>query len=423
MKYESKFARWIRAGGQSEFLLPWSHGPDLEKKFALESDRLLDSILDNAMVMAVRDLNQFLPENTSINISSVDVSDIKTEFAETVSRRLSVTGVPVDPDDPVISSAIRHYAAQLNARFQSVGLGATDYIWRSRDDATVRATHQVYDDQQFAWVAPPSGGHPGEAFGCRCLPEPVLDGVVFPEGSTCDILNADMLSEVFPEASEERLNEIAKEVDLQIVTGKLDSANRLEHFFGQVRQEAGASINLEENLNYGADRLPRIFPYFRRNPEEAELFGRSEGHAADEAAIANRAYANQIGNGDVESGDGWRYRGRGLKQLTGRANYRDFTRWHRETFGSSEDFEANPDLLLESEFAVRSAVYFWVEHDLNLIADRGFSQSVADDITRIVNQNTNSYGQRWEHVRRFHDSGIFSGVCTFSTAKPRFEDQ
>ena len=123
-----------------------------------------------------------------------------------------------------------------------------------------------------------------------------------------------------------------------------------------MRQEAGASARLEENLNYNPRGLRDTYRYFRDNPEEAEQYGRTNGHPADRVAIANLAYANRSGNGDAASGDGWTYRGRGLFQLTGRANYRDFATWHETVFGDGIDFEADPVHAAEPVYAVRSAV-------------------------------------------------------------------
>ncbi|MCZ6770597.1 MAG: phage minor head protein [Proteobacteria bacterium] len=371
----------------------------------------------------MRRLNRFLPENTSINMALVDTGDIKAEFAEAVARRISETGVPVTPDDPVISSAIKRYAEQLNARFQRAGLGVTEYIWRSSDDERVRSLHREYDDRRFSWDEPPDGGHPGEDYNCRCFAEPVVTGVIFPEGATCDIINSDMLSKVFPSAPEDRLAAIAKEIDLQIKTGKLDSPERLAHFFGQVREESGDSAQLLENLNYNVAGLQVTFPYFRRNPALAQRFGRTADHPANREAIANHAYASRNGNGDIASGDGWRYRGRGLIHLTGRGNYRDFTRWHRELFGGDVNFEDTPDIVAEPKYAVRSALYFWVANELYLLADRGVSDSAINAITTVINRKTKSYAARRKHVNDIHQSEIFANSCRFSVAKPRFADQ
>ncbi|MCA3448750.1 MAG: hypothetical protein INF92_00005 [Rhodobacter sp.] len=149
-----------------------------------------------------------------------------------------------------------------------------------------------------------------------------------PEGSVCDILTGDRLTSVFPEADTDRLARIAQEIDLQIVTARLDSPDRLAHFFGQVLQEVGQDMRLAESLDYPPDRLGVPFRYFRRRPDEALRFGRTDEHPADQEAIANRAYADRNGNGDIKSGDGWRFRGCGLKQVSGRANYRALALLH-----------------------------------------------------------------------------------------------
>jgi predicted chitinase len=112
-----------------------------------------------------------------------------------------------------------------------------------------------------------------------------------------------------------------------------------------------------------------------------------------------------------------------LKQLTGRSNYRDFTLWHNRTFSERVNFEDDPDQLVLPKYAVRSALYFWVENGLHLLADEGVSESVTDRITAAINLNTDSYSERWQQVNRLHLNEVFANVCSFSTARPRFEDQ
>ena len=153
------------------------------------------------------------------------------------------------------------------------------------------------------------------------------------------------MSDVFPDADRDRPTQVAREIDLQIVTVQLNSPERPAHFVGQVIQEVGQQMRLVESLDCRDDRLGSIFSYFMRNPDEALLYGRTADHPADQEAIANRAYADRNGKGDIESGDGWRFRGRGLKQVTGRANCRAFAEAHTRMFGEQSDFEADPDLL------------------------------------------------------------------------------
>lgn len=422
MRHESKFAAWIRSGGSSVFVLPLGPVRAPEVKFSVVPDRLLDSIIDDALAAGVARLNGFLPEDLSIDITSVDLTAIRDQMRTSVAGRLNEVGVPVNPNDPVINAILARYTEALNGHFQRDALQLETYIWRSQDDARVRPAHAENDDRVFAWANPPAGGHPGEAWNCRCMAEPVIDPQNIPEGAVCDILTGDRLSNVFPDADKDRLTQVAREIDLQIMTAQLNSPERLAHFFGQVLQEVGQRMRLVESLDYRADRLGSIFSYFRRNPDEALLYGRTPDHPADQEAIANRACADRNGNGNVESGDGWRFRGRGLKQVTGRANYRAFTEDHARMSGEQIDFEAEPDLLETQRYAVRSALWFWHANDLYLLADAGINRAAADSITAIINRGTDSYGQRWDNVRRLSETEVFANVCRFSVSRPRFED-
>lgn len=422
MRHDSKFAGWIRSGGNSVFVLPLSPVSAPEVKFSVVPDRLLDGIIDDALAAGVARLNGYLPEGVSIDITSVDLTPIRDELRAAVAGRLSETGVPVNPNDPVINAILARYAETLNGHFQNDALQLETYIWRSQDDARVRAAHAEYDDRVFAWSAPPSGGHPGQEWNCRCTAEPIIDPQLIPEGAVCDILTGDRLSTVFPDAPAERLAAIARELDLRIVSGSLDSRERLIHFFAQMRMEAGASARLEENLNYNPRGLRNTFSYFRDNPDDAERYGRTDEHPADHVLIASLAYANRNGNGDAESGDGWTFRGRGLFQLTGRANYRAFTVWHEEVFREGIDFEAEPDRAAEPVYAVRSAVFFWLDHGLPSLAGGGLTDAATDAITRRINLHTRTYEERREIMRAIREGGQFDGICRFSVARPRFED-
>lgn len=422
MRHESKFAAWIRSGGNSVFVLPLGPVQAPEVKVSVVPDRLLDSIIDDALAAGVARLNGFLSDGVSIDITSVDLTTIRDQLRTSVADRLNETGVPVNPNDPVINAILARYTEALNGHFQRDALQLETYIWRSQDDARVRAAHAENDDRVFAWANPPAGGHPGEARNCRCTAEPIIDPQSMPEEAVCDILTGGRLSDVFPDADEDRLTQVAREIDLQIVTAQLNSPERLAHFFGQALQEVGQRMRLVESLDYRADRLGLIYSYFRRNPDEALLYGRTADHPADQEAIANRAYADRNGNGNVESGDGWRFRGRGLKQVTGRANYRAFTEDHAQMFGEQIDFEAEPDLLEKPRYAVRSALCFWHANDLYSLADAGINRAAADSITAIINRGTDSYGQRWENVRRLNETEVFANVCRFSVSRPRFED-
>ncbi len=238
----------------------------------------------------------------------------------------------------------------------------------------------------------------------------------------CDILTGDRLASVFPDADTEKLSAIAREMDLRVVSSQLDTRERLIHFLAQMRQEAGSDARLVEGFNYNVNGLMTTYAYFRDNPEEAERFARTEDHPADPVFIANLALANRNGNGDATSGDGWTYRGRGLFQLTGRGNYREFTIWHESLFDERVDFEVDPDRAAEPIYAVRSAIFFWLNRNLPALADVGLTNEATDAITRRINRDTDTYESRQRIMRRIRDGRQFDGICRFSVARPRFED-
>ena len=157
----------------------------------------------------------------------------------------------------------------------------------------------------------------------------------------------------------------------------IDTPLRIAHFLAQVAHESMLMKTVTENLSYSADRLLKVFPKYFRPPDVANSYARKPER------IANRVYANRMGNGDESSGDGYRYRGRGLIQLTGTNNYRAFSRW------ISEDCLANPDLVA-NRFAAHSAVFYWDSNGLNALADTDNLKA----ITRRVNGGLNGYDDR-----------------------------
>lgn len=166
------------------------------------------------------------------------------------------------------------------------------------------------------------------------------------------------------------------------------------------------------------------YDYFGFNPDQAELYGRADDHPADRVAIANLAHADRNGNGDAASGDGYRFRRRGLFQLTGRGNYRAFSEWHEDIFGEAIDLEGDPDRAAEPVYAVRSAIHFWLRHDLPDLADAGLTDAPTNSITERINPPTDeaSRTERRKVMRNLRDGGQFAGICRFSVARPRFED-
>jgi predicted chitinase len=157
---------------------------------------------------------------------------------------------------------------------------------------------------------------------------------------------------------------------------EVNTGLRMAHFLSQLLHESGNLRHLRENMNYSDEALRRVFRrYF--TPAEARDYARQP------ARIGARVYANRMGNGDEASGDGYRYRGRGFIQLTGKDNYRAFS----EFIG--DDVVAQPDRVA-THYPVDSAVFFWIRNDLNELAD--LDDVVA--VTRRINGGTNGLDHR-----------------------------
>ena len=226
---------------------------------------------------------------------------------------------------------------------------------------------------------------------------------------TMGLITAAQLQELFPDADAGYLAQVATELNTNLPQYGLDSALRQAHFFAQVMQEAGPELQAQvENLNYSPTALQTIFSYYKNHPGEAVQDGYSKDPAtgkilrpANQQQIANKAYANRYGNGDVPSGDGWSFRGRGFIQVTFRSNYAALTTQYEEIYSAdATDFVANPDLVASFPHSVRSAICFWLQHGLPALADAGSSEANVDAITAVVNKNTNSYEQRRQNFQR-----------------------
>ncbi|MEZ1745697.1 MULTISPECIES: glycoside hydrolase family 19 protein [Pseudomonas] len=170
---------------------------------------------------------------------------------------------------------------------------------------------------------------------------------------------------------------------------QIHSVARMAAFLAQVGHESAQLTRLVENLNYDATGLARVWPkrYARDDGKPNALAMNLARHPQ---AIANNTYADRNGNGNEASGDGWTYRGRGLLQVTGRANYRS------TGSGIGQPLEDVPDLLARPEFAALSAAWWWAGHGLNELADAGRFE----DITRRINGGLNGLEERVKFWRR-----------------------
>lgn len=169
----------------------------------------------------------------------------------------------------------------------------------------------------------------------------------------------------------------------------ISTPKRQAHFLAQVGHESAGFTKTEEGLNYSENALNAMFSR-RITPAQAKAYGRNAAHPADQRMIASIIYANRNGNGRIESGDGYRYRGRGLIQITGRANYAALTGQLKA------DLLAKPELLAGDVMAARSAAAWWKNHGLNELADSGD----VIRITRVINGGTNGIEDRRQRTER-----------------------
>lgn len=248
--------------------------------------------------------------------------------------------------------------------------------------------------------APPSAPSPTDKQGVNPIPK--ADEAGLPqtqvERPVPDKITKDQLKKIFPRAEYDYLQRIADELNKDLAKFKLDTAVRRAHFFGQTRQETGeAAKGRGENFDHTSSRLMVVFGYYARHREEARQDGRLEQvisgtrkikitQQANQEVIANKAYGPLgVDLGNKLPGEGWKYRGRGLKQTTGKRNYENFTEEYKKYWGEQIDFVANPDLVAQFPYSVRSAVVFWLKNECWKAADKGMNDAAIDAVTRIVN--------------------------------------
>jgi len=181
---------------------------------------------------------------------------------------------------------------------------------------------------------------------------------------------------------------IAQIPDVQSKFG-VNTPLRLAHFLSQTGHESGGFKITTENLNYSVKGLTGIFKKYFPTVEVAMQY------AKQPQKIANVVYANRMGNGDKASGEGFKFRGRGYIQLTGKTNYQAFDKT------VDDDIEANPDLVA-TKYPLLSAAWFWSKNKLNEIADGGPTDEVVTKITKRVNGGNIGLDQRIKEFKHFY---------------------
>ena len=207
----------------------------------------------------------------------------------------------------------------------------------------------------------------------------IKEDVIIPSGGS---LNIEKLKGHIPDAVIAQIPDTAKKFN---ITNNL----RLAHFLSQCGHESGGFKAVSENLNYSADGLKKIFgKYFPGNLNES--------YAKQPEKIASRVYGGRMGNGDEASKEGYKFRGRGFIQLTGKANYTNFTKF------IGEDCISNPDLV-STKYPLASAAFFFDSNKLWSICDKGADDATVTAVTKRVNGGIIGLPDRIKHFKEYYN--------------------
>jgi len=184
---------------------------------------------------------------------------------------------------------------------------------------------------------------------------------------------------------------IAVLAEIPLIMQKFGIENRLRlaHFLAQTAHESGNFKHTVENMNYSADGLLKIFPKYFKDKATAEMYARKP------EMIGSRVYANRMGNGDEASKEGFKFRGRGYIQLTGKENYKQFSDF------IGEDCIANPDLVA-TKYPLTSAAFFFNKNGIWALCDKGATKNEIVAVTKRVNGGTIGLDDRIHHFEKIH---------------------
>jgi putative chitinase len=195
-------------------------------------------------------------------------------------------------------------------------------------------------------------------------------------------MNTDKLKGVIPDSVIAQIPEVANKF-------QINTPLRLAHFLAQCGHESGGFKFIRENLNYSADGLKKIFPKYFKEP------GLAEKYARQPEKIASRVYGGRMGNGDEASKEGYKFRGRGYIQLTGKSNYTEFDKF------VDENILENPELVA-TKYPLLSAAWFFHRNGLNALADKGADTATVTAVTKRVNGGTIGLPDRIKHFNQYY---------------------
>jgi putative chitinase len=212
---------------------------------------------------------------------------------------------------------------------------------------------------------------------------PAPNVIVSPAPVVAPVLNLEKLKGHIPQSIIDQIPDTAARFG---ITTPL----RLAHFLAQASHESGGFRAFSENLNYSAKGLCGIFRKYFPSVTIALQYERKP------EKIANKVYASRMGNGNEASGEGWKYRGRGALQTTGKSNYQDFA-----NFMQMPEIMSNPDLVA-TKYALASAAFFFKKNSLWSICDQGASDEVVKKLTKRINGGQIGILDRIKHFKEFY---------------------
>lgn len=210
------------------------------------------------------------------------------------------------------------------------------------------------------------------------------------------LLTPDKLAAAMPGCTRARAQQWAPALSESCALFHIDTEPRLAAFLAQVGHESGSLGRGVENLNYSADRLREVCLAAQPGSRWRALLPRVRELARQPVKLAEAAYGGRLGNGPEGSGDGWKYRGRGPMQNTGKANYNSLSSSLMEVMGAVPDFVLHPELLEQVRWGALAAAVYWNDNELNELADAGDMNRM----TRRINGGLNGISDRQERFKK-----------------------
>lgn len=216
----------------------------------------------------------------------------------------------------------------------------------------------------------------------------------------------DMIVKLFPQTPKDNVEILVEYINTYGSAFKVDTPLRIAHFLAQVREEIGPEFKpVSENLNYSFDGLMRVFKMRfdisgdkQLDETEIQLMKSVVGFPWQ---IATIVYANRLGNGDFKSEDGWKYRGAGSLQITGKYNFTEVQkRIAQYAPGCGINILLNEEDIHTMKGSILAGFGYWIWKDLYRLADKGATPQAVDAITTVINKYTDSYSKRKSHFEK-----------------------